>query len=242
MHGVSAILGNMTTTKTERGTEPFPFEDARLTGKYGIFRFDGKGFSSFTRKMKFTMPEDQTFMDAMDKAGMALAHELDGIVKGFVVSDEISIVLASNDAGEFPYGGRITKIATIGAGVCSSVLSRYFDTPAPIVFDGRGTAVDTEEQVDEYLRSRHRSGYINAVSMAASTHFSHKSLLGISTGQRLEMLADAGLDFNEITTLGFRNGRNLFRIPTEVEIPAAYAEFPGQTVTRMKMTIAPRQD
>lgn len=211
------------------------FPSEQFEGNFGIFRFDGKSFGRFTRRNQFAFPEDTTFIKAMDAAAMNLFEEMSGAHAAFIVSDEISLVLRASENGEFAYGGRTNKIASIGASICGTTLSMIFQSPA--YFDGRGVGVETEEDVEAYFYERHRSGRKNAISMAAETKFSHKQLMGVPTNERLAMLEEAGVIFDEEYSPGFCNGRVIRRMPTQVEVPAAHAKYPGEFVIRNKPTL-----
>ena len=72
------------------------------------------------------------------------------------------------------------------------------------VFDGRMLFLDDKGDVLEYLHSRRLSSRKNAVSMACRALYSHSTLQGVSTDERLGLLQ--GTEYETLPE-GFFNGR-----------------------------------
>jgi tRNA(His) guanylyltransferase len=172
--------------------------------KFLIFRFDGKNFGTYTAGMDF--PEDSGFMARMDAAALKICNNIAGAVGAYVVSDEVSLIIRPDKLGKFTYGGRINKIMTIGASYCSAVLTAT-DPDNLAMFDGKPRFAYSEEDVIDYLSYRYASGAKNAVSMATSAYFPHEKVMGLSREERVELLRNKGIEFDDEYSEGFRHGR-----------------------------------
>lgn len=162
---------------------------------FTVIRMDGRGFSKFTRRMN--KPFDMTFLDVMDRVTAALCAEVAGTRLGYTQSDEISLILSDRaDRAEPWLGGQVQKLVSITAALATAHFNHYgpgeWFTDGPAVFDSRAFTVDTEAEVGNYLMFRQRDARRNAVSMAASHLFSHKTLHGKSVAERMDLLNEAG--------------------------------------------------
>lgn len=175
---------------------------------YAILRVDGRSFSTYTRGLD--APVDEKFMSDMDAAAQALCAEIAGARGAYVVSDEISVVMASDVNGNFFFDGAVVKIASVCAGIASAVLSTRRPEQGFAAFDGRVAPADSFAYVMDYLRWRQGDGQRNAISMAAESLFSHRELMSMKTSERLAGMASKGYDYDALPE-GFRKGRFIVR-------------------------------
>jgi len=173
---------------------------------FSVLRLDGVNFKRVTAELEkpFSVP----FERAMNEATIAvLKGAFPQALIAYVGSDEISIVL-SNEF-ELPYAGRLEKLLTISAGYATAGFNRSIDELKNLaLFDARVITFDDEELVHEYLTWRRLDVRKNATSMAAYALHSHKSLQGVSTRERGELLV--GTEFEKINEVTF-NGRFVTR-------------------------------
>lgn len=173
---------------------------------FAMMRLDGHGFSAYTKDLQ--RPADARFMHDMDRTALELCKSLSGAVFAWVVSDEINVLIQRDESG-YTNGGSTTKLNTLMAAK-ASVAFTMLRPHAPATFDARLTALDNVEDVLKYMAWRQRSARANAISMAAETLFSHKTLMGVGAGDRLAMLESEGFDFNGLPE-GFSTGRTVRR-------------------------------
>lgn len=165
-----------------------------------VVRLDGRAFHTYTRGL--TRPFDDALTDAMDEAAAALAAEMDGARFAYLQSDECSLVVPprSAHAGEHWFGGKVQKIASVSASVFTAVFARaraaqgFGDALA--LFDARAFSLPDDAETKGYLCWRQADATRNAVSMVASTRFSHRQLHRVGVAQRRTLLADAGVDLD----------------------------------------------
>lgn len=175
---------------------------------YAILRVDGRSFSTYTRGLD--APVDEKFMSDMDAAAIALCEDISGARAAYVISDEISVIIASDVHGRFYFDGSVTKIASVSAGLVSAVMSTRRPDQSLAIFDGRVSPASSFDAVMEYLVWRQSDGQRNAISMAAETLFTHHELLSMKTSERLAAMQDRNYRYDDLPE-GFRQGR--FVIP-----------------------------
>lgn len=159
-------------------------------------RLDGRSFSTFTRGLK--RPYDTRLSRLMIDLTKALVEET-GAVIGYTQSDEISLVLIGPKDADGYFGRKSQKLVSITAAFAAAFFARelsrkpvrieerYGHTP---LFDSRAWSVPTVEDAAAVLLWRELDARKNAVSMAASSFFSHGQLLGKNTDKKLIMLRD----------------------------------------------------
>ncbi len=175
-----------------------------------VVRLDGVSFSTLTRSM--SKPFDARLSEAM----VAVAREVvtrHGAAIAFTVSDEVTAVwdAPSGKGVVMPHAGRPAKLASVLAGLASSVLTLRLAETMPRHatmhphFDGKAFSATDREEAANAVLARFHDGRRNAVSMAARAVFTHQALVGVpSSGQR-EMLAGRGIDFDAYPE-AFRHG------------------------------------
>lgn len=117
----------------------------------------------------------------------------------------------------FMFGGAVQKLVSISAAIASTTLNtrRLGDvTDLVALFDARAFSVADPDEACEYFAWRQLDARVNSLSMLASAHFSHRTLHGVSTQQRAELLREAGIEPSDLPA-EFRNGR----IVSKVERP-----------------------
>lgn len=185
----------------------------RLFSGSFVARFDGKGFSRLVSAPEFVSPFDQTICKSMHAAvESAIKHLTPDFV--YQVSDEISaFFIARNTPGsQLPFGGKESKICSIGASAAGTAFSLNLGKPG--LFDGRAFDCSLDEMPD-YLASRMKSGFKNSVSQLAGEHFSAKSLHGRNSTEKLQMLRDAGIEYNDMPE-DFKYGRIWYKEKQQV--------------------------
>lgn len=160
-------------------------------GEILVARFDGNGFSSMSKKPGRNRPFDSLFSKAMIATAIALVEELHAAT-AFVQSDEISLYFAKD---ELPiYGGRFQKISSVGAAIASLAFtdvardSGYIKLAERAKFDGRAYAVPSADEAFGNFLWRFSDCKRNAISMIAESLLTAKSLVGVPTQQRREMI------------------------------------------------------
>lgn len=214
---------------------------------YAVVRFDGKNFSSFTKR--FAKPYDEQFMAAMDDTTRKMAATIPGALFGYTQSDEISIVFSdlASENSQMWFGGRVDKMLSIGAATVTALFIQAlgFDGVGQIpVFDARVHTLADKAEVEEYVRWRRFDAQKNSVTMAANVLHSHKFLMGLSSKERLRLLE--GTEYETLPE-GFYNGRvaykELFEQPaTKVIRPTKKVKNPeteAVTVTRSRWVSTP---
>jgi tRNA(His) 5'-end guanylyltransferase len=169
-------------------------------------RVDGRAFSSFTRGME--RPFDMRMTAAMVETAKHLLRATHARI-GYTQSDEISLVwLAEGEQSDVFFSGKVQKMASILA----SITAAKFATVVPAEFrdrlphfDARVFQLPSKEEAANTFLWRAMDARKNAISMAAQSRFSAKTLRGKSQAMMLSMLADAGVDF-ESYPVCFRRG------------------------------------
>ncbi|KAH6884419.1 tRNAHis guanylyltransferase-domain-containing protein [Thelonectria olida] len=163
-----------------------------------ILRLDGHAFSKFTAP--FAKPFDERLHTAMVKTCADLLDAYPAATLAYTQSDEITLVFPE---GVGSFNGRVMKIATLAAGVCSvhfysHLMAALAETPEPAVkgfaslplpyFDGRICNVPSVEECVNNILWRCRGDAVrNSVSAFARSLFSTKQLHGKNKDQMVEM-------------------------------------------------------
>lgn len=164
-------------------------------------RLDGKKFSKFTNGMK--KPYDDSMVDLMTNSSKKLV-EMTGATMAYTQSDEISLVWIPNENTwntNIDFDGRKSKLIGELSGLASSAFMydimndssfEYYDYGKKLPrFDCRIFNC-SYENCAEFIHWRQIDCIKNSVSLCAQKHFSHKSLDGVSSKKRKEMLRDKG--------------------------------------------------
>lgn len=208
-------------------------------------RLDGRGFSKFTKGMD--RPFDSGMTSAMIETTKYLTNKTHARI-GYTQSDEISLVWLADrsDSGVF-FDGKIQKMVSVLASMATVAFitelmktERMYDYAARMPhFDARVFQVPNKIEAANALLWRELDATKNAISMAASHHFSHRDLVGVNGKEKKEMLMTVGVDFDEYPR-PFRHGTFVQRRTSErclttaelLVIPEKHRPTEGALVTR----------
>lgn len=179
-----------------------------------VARLDGKNFSSFTRGL--ARPYDERLSNLMVAVTTHLVKETSACV-GYTQSDEISLAWYSAEwKSQIYFDGRIQKMTSVLAATCSVAFvhllaqflperDQYGDgdevAPTPLhklpVFDCRVWQSPTLDEAANTFLWREKDATKNSVSMAAQEYYSHRELMGKSGREKVEMLFQKGVSWND---------------------------------------------
>ncbi len=175
-------------------------------------RIDGRCFSAFTKNM--SRPYDASFSRCMVDTTRALITETNACM-GYTQSDEITLAWhASNIKSQIWFDGRITKMVSHLAAQATLIFYRLILERMPEyasrlpTFDARLWNVPNRTEGANVFLWREWDATKNSISMAASAHYSHKTLAGKDGRQKLEMLHKKGINWNEYPSF-FKRGTYL---------------------------------
>jgi tRNA(His) guanylyltransferase len=174
-----------------------------LPGIYMVARLDGRGFTRLTKEVhRFEAPFDERFRDHMIATVSHLMTAGFRIVYGYAQSDEIS-VLFHRDAEDFERKTR--KLVSTLAGEASACFALRLGAPA--CFDCRISHLTSAKLVVDYFRWRQEDAGRNALNAhcywlqrrsGMSVGDATKSLLGLSTAGKNELLFRNGINFGVV--------------------------------------------
>jgi tRNA(His) 5'-end guanylyltransferase len=195
---------------------------------YAIIRLDGKSFHTYTKGLD--KPFDYGLMEDTDAAIIAMLPQVQGAVFAYTQSDEISILLTDfNEVNTSAwFDGNIQKITSVASSILTAEFNllrlnrtrnelaslttteevkEFSDKLQNAYFDARVFTIPDRTEVMNYFIWRNQDCSRNSISMVAQYHFSHKQLHGKSTKDKLQMLEDKGVKYNDYYSLGERYGR-----------------------------------
>ena len=163
-------------------------------------RIDGRSFSRFTKKAK--RPFDPSITSAMRAATVALIEQTKPLI-AYMQSDEISLVWETTDPNEqMFFNGKVQKLTSVLSGIATAGFIRclvndpewnknhpnWLDRLPH--FDARVCQMPTRSEASNMFVWRESDARKNAITMVASTMFSHKALHGKSGEEKLKMIAE----------------------------------------------------
>lgn len=172
-------------------------------GQIMIVRLDGNNFHNFTKGLK--RPYDARLSTLMVIVTEALVEKFRAKI-GYTQSDEITLVFTSGDSGNgvFEYDGRLQKYESLTAAYATVIFNKHLATGIPEkadttpIFDARAYVVPNLREAYHVLLWRQQDATKNAISMAAQSMFSHKSLQGMTGPEMQErMFSEKGVNFND---------------------------------------------
>lgn len=168
-----------------------------------IIRLDGRSFHSFSKKMEFEKPYDDTFCDVMVEVSKNLFEEFSPLFI-YTFSDEISILL-----DKVPFNGRFEKINSVIASFASSSFTLNYDKefPKPVAFDSRIIPIN-DSDIYDYFKWRQDEAWRNCVN-GYGIHFLKSKYSSGEANERIN-----GLNLSDIHELLFENGINLNDVDT----------------------------
>jgi tRNA(His) 5'-end guanylyltransferase len=214
--------------KLETRIKEYEFENEHIVAKedYLIARIDGHKFSKFTKKLN--KPFDEVFSKAMIETTKDLlehfqcvsaytqSDEITLIFPETSLANIKTFELPSrkNKITDHPFGGRTQKLSSLLAAYASVRFNKHFEKIANesndvqkyvssfgnAFFDARVFAVPYREEVFNTLLFRVRDAKKNSISMVASSPsvFTHKELLGKNGNERIVMLKEKGICYDDI--------------------------------------------
>jgi len=213
-------------------------------------RIDGRGFSKITKGMESLY--DERMSTTMIDTTKYLVEETHALI-GYTQSDEISLVWYEPDYKSSVFFDRkIQKLVSVLASMATAaftqaVIDRFMDYSKYISklphFDARVIQLPNLEEAANMILWRNNDATKNAISMAAHSMFSHKSLHGMSGAEMQErMFQEKNINFNDYPEF-FKRGTFVRRIVSEREltetelnrIPEKKRPAPGTTFTRAKV-------
>lgn len=213
-----------------------------------VARLDGRSFHTFCKGLR--RPYDERLSSLMQRTATELVDRFGAIV-GYTQSDEITLVwyIPADSQQEYPFDGRFQKLESLLASFASVVFYRDLAKLIPEkadalpIFDCRAFAVPNMREAYHEVLWRQQDCTKNAISMAAQSMFSHKSLQGLHGPEMQEkMWAEKGVNFNDYPAffkrgVFVRRAKVLRQMTTEEfeRIPENYRPIDGM-VTRTEVT------
>ncbi len=180
-----------------------------------IARLDGRSFHRFTKGLQ--RPYDANFSTCMVETAKYLIEETH-CTFAYIQSDEITLGFYFSDPNTKPlFGGRIQKLTSTLAGLATAKFNQQVSLLLPDkakllpTFDCRVFSMPSLEEVGNCVLFRVRDCVKNSVSMASALHFSSKQLHKKNTKQKISMLEEKGIFWNEYPD-AFKNGTLLRKI------------------------------
>lgn len=174
-----------------------------LPGVHIVARLDGRSFTRLTKEVhEFEAPFDERFRDAMVET---VEHLMDcgfRIIYGYTESDEISLLFDLNEA---TFSRKVRKLNSVLAGEASAKFSLILGDVG--CFDCRLSELPTRNNVVDYFRWRNEDAHRNALNAhcywmlrkeGQNANDATKALLGLSIGDKNELLFQRGINFNDL--------------------------------------------
>lgn len=194
-------------------------------------RLDGRNFSTFTQGLR--RPFDPDMSQLMKDVTHDLVEEFGPLV-GYTQSDEITLgfYLPADSQAEYVFDGKFQKIVSLTAAFASTRFMEGMQAYLPqkvgrwATFDSRAFVVPNLQELYHCFLWRQQDATKNAISMAASAHYSHRELHGKSGDEKQEMLFAKGINFND-SPYFFKRGTFLQRAKKMVTLtPEQLAKIP----------------
>lgn len=168
-------------------------------------RLDGRSFSKLTKSMN--KPYDVDFSACMKAACSYLVDKTNANI-GYTQSDEISLCwLTESLESEIFFNGKIFKMTSNLAAMATLAFYLEFQKRFPVsaaknmpTFDCRIFQVPNKEEAINCFVWREMDATRNSVSMLAQSLFSHKQLDKKGIRSMLDMIHDAGYNWNDQPT------------------------------------------
>lgn len=174
-----------------------------LPGVRIVVRLDGRNFTRLTKaEWKLETPFDVLFRDAMLATTRHLMDCGFGISYGYVQSDEISLLLRSDDNTFNRKTRKLLSVLASEAGAHFSLTMQRHGT-----FDARISQLPSDALVVDYFRWRHEDAHRNALNAHCywllrkrgnSAQTATATLSGLSTADKNELLFRDGINFNSL--------------------------------------------
>ena len=189
-----------------------------------VARLDGKNFHTFCKGLK--KPFDERLNKLMRRVMGSLVERF-GANVGYTQSDEITLVwfVDSTSSSEYVFDGRFQKMDSLLAAYASSIFNRDLQTFIPEkgacteIFDCRSFVVPNLLEAYHSVLWRQQDCTKNAISMAAQSLFSHKSLQGMSGREMIQRMSDEKRTDFDMFQIEFRLGMFARRVKVSKPLP-----------------------
>lgn len=184
-----------------------------------IIRIDGKAFHTFTRGCD--KPFDKELQYCMTETVKYLCKNVQNCVLGYTQSDEITLVLLDDfKLNTSPYfDNQVEKICSVTASMATLAFNKAIYTLLQekelsddkrefwnkklfkAEFDSRCFNVPDRSEVFNCLVWRQQDAIKNSITMLALSHFSHKDLQNKNGKEKITMLEEKGIRWNELDNI-----------------------------------------
>lgn len=171
---------------------------------YTILRLDGVAFHTYTKGL--IKPFDPGLSEDFKSLSSHLLKNIQGAQLVYQQSDEISILITdfAKLSTDMWFDGNVQKICSVAASMASvkfnTLRNRRGDTKLA-TFDARVFTIPERAEVANYFLWRQKDCIRNSITSFAQAFYSHKELHGKSTKNRLEMLKETGVNWEQLPTL-----------------------------------------
>jgi tRNA(His) guanylyltransferase len=212
-----------------------------------LARLDGRAFHTFTRGLR--RPYDERMSACMVETTRHLVDDLQALI-GYTQSDEITLLwyVPSGGPAEYPFDGRFQKVASVAAGLASTVFYREMlaripeKSSATPCFDARVWQVPTKEDALEVFVWREDDASKNSLQMAVRALYTAKECHGKGGAALHDLLHAKGVNWNDYPAF-FKRGtyvrrESVVRTFSEAErarIPEAHRPAEGATYVRTEV-------
>ena len=184
-------------------------------------RIDMRAGHSFCRGLD--KPFDDDYSNVM-KAATSYVVEKTNAMIGYCQSDEASFIWSESD--KIPFETRLFKLQSVFASMFTSAffnacLGTKLEARVKKVlpsFDCRACNLPSLDECVNMLLFRERDCLKNAITLVALEHFSNKQIHKKNGDEKIKMLKDIGIDFNEDIDEDFRYGSWFRRIVFQKEL------------------------
>ena len=166
-------------------------EDQRFPKGTVIIRVDGKGFHTWTKKIKAKRPFDSFVSCAMRYAAYKTSKEMQGFKLAYTQSDESTFLIANlgeKEGAWFDY--KAQKIASVTASLFTEAFnvefklySDVFKYPyVPAHFDARAFSIPIHDAANNFVW-RQQDWNRNSIQMLGHHHMGHSRMQGLRADQ-----------------------------------------------------------
>lgn len=193
-----------------------------------VVRIDGRGFSKYTKKMKFRRPYDPVMTQAMIDTTSYLVEQTNADI-GYTQSDEITLIfdgIEPESNSQRMFGSRDDKVKSVFASMATAKFISIMGPDHLPHFDCRAFEVPSRKEAANTLLWRMVDASKNSISMTAHHYFGHKQLQGKSSSEMLAMIEPedrAGYLTHEAFRFGTLLQRKLFWVDaSQLDIPEQF--------------------
>ena len=201
-------------------------------------RLDGKGFSKYTKHLE--KPYDINFCAIMIEVTKHLVEYSSACI-GYTQSDEISLIFYSkNIENSVFFDGKIQKMTSVLASVATAVFNKLANERLPkesikeyAFFDCRAWNVPNKIEACNVLLWREYDATKNSITSACASLYSHHEIMNKHSGQKLDMLLEKGVNWNQYPNF-FKRGsyvqrKEVTRLLTDVELATIPLQYQPKT-------------